>query len=95
MIEFLHLNQIVYWDLKPENLLVTKTGYLKLIDFGLSKWIKNRTYTLCGTPEYLAPEVILLKGHGKPVDFWCLGILMYEMLTGFCPFTGDNPKKIY
>ena len=69
-------------DLKPENILISLDGYLKLTDFGFAKYIEGRTYTLCGTPEYLAPEILLNKGHGKPVDWWCLGILIYEMLAG-------------
>lgn len=72
-------------DLKPENLLIAGDGYLKLTDFGFAKFIEGRTYTLCGTPEYLAPEILLNKGHGKPVDWWCLGILIYEMLAGTKP----------
>ena len=73
---------IVYRDLKPENLLVSADGYLKLTDFGFAKVVVNRTYTLCGTPEYIAPEILLNKGHGKPVDYWALGILIYEMNHG-------------
>ena len=57
-------------DLKPENILIDSEGYLKLTDFGFAKYCETRTYTLCGTPEYLAPEVLLNKGHGKPVDWW-------------------------
>ena len=53
-----------------------------MTDFGFAKYCEGRTYTLCGTPEYLAPEILLNKGHGKPVDWWCLGILIYEMLAG-------------
>ena len=79
MFEYLHAKEIIYRDLKPENLLIDKEGYLKLTDFGFAKHIDGRTYTLCGTPEYLAPEILLQKGHGKPVDWWCLGILIYEM----------------
>ena len=84
--EYLHSKDIIYRDLKPENILINKTGYLKLTDFGFAKVVENRTYTLCGTPEYLAPEIILNKGHGKPVDWWSLGNLIYEMLTGIPPF---------
>ena len=82
MFEYLHSMNIVYRDLKPENLLIGADGYLKLTDFGFAKVIEGRTYTLCGTPEYLAPEILLNKGHGKPVDWWTLGIIIYEMLVG-------------
>jgi len=79
-------NQYFHRDLKPENLLVASDGYLMLTDFGFAKYLEGRTYTLCGTPEYLAPEILLNKGHGKPVDWWTLGILIYEMLAGFIFF---------
>ena len=82
MFEYMHGKNIIYRDLKPENILIAADGYLKLTDFGFAKYCDNRTYTLCGTPEYLAPEILLNKGHGKPVDWWCLGILIYEMLAG-------------
>lgn len=95
MFEYLHSKNFVYRDLKPENLLIDKTGYLKLTDFGFAKKIEGRTYTLCGTPEYLAPEILLQKGHGKPVDWWCLGILIYEMIVGIDPFSDDEPMAVY
>jgi len=93
--EYLHLKNIIYRDLKPENILIAEDGYLKLTDFGFAKVVEGRTYTLCGTPEYLAPEILLNKGHGKPVDWWTLGILLYEMLAGIDPFTDDDPMQIY
>ena len=108
MFEYLHSKNIVYRDLKPENILLKEDGYLKLTDFGFAKYVEGRTYTLCGTPEYLAPEILLNKGHGKPVDWWCLGILLYEMLAGksflishpylslgIDPFNDEDPMAIY
>lgn len=95
MFEYLHSKEVIYRDLKPENLLIDKKGYLKLTDFGFAKHIDGPTYTLCGTPEYLAPEILLQKGHGKPVDWWCLGILIYEMLVGIDPFSDDDPMTVY
>ncbi|GAM82770.1 hypothetical protein ANO11243_007560 [Dothideomycetidae sp. 11243] len=95
--EFLHDKQgVAYRDLKPENILIDSEGHLKLVDFGFAKKVENReTYTLCGTPEYLAPEVIRNTGHGLSVDWWALGILIYEFLVGQPPFWDQNPMKIY
>ena len=81
-------------DLKPENILIAHTGYLKLVDFGFAKKCKDKTYTLCGTPEYLAPEIILNEGHGKAADWWTFGILLYELLVGIDPFTDEDPENL-
>lgn len=93
--EYMHERNIVYRDLKPENLLLDKDGYLKIVDFGFAKQVIDRTYTLCGTPDYLAPEVIIGQGHGKGVDWWTLGVLIFEMLASFPPFYDDDPMKTY
>ncbi|KZF22983.1 Pkinase-domain-containing protein [Xylona heveae TC161] len=97
ILEFLHsLEGIAYRDLKPENILIDADGHLKLVDFGFAKKCANiETYTLCGTPEYLAPEVIRNTGHSTAVDWWAFGILIYEFLVGQPPFWDQNPMKIY
>jgi serine/threonine protein kinase len=96
---FLHKNRIVYRDLKPENILLDGEGHVRLADFGLSKEgiteATRGTRSLCGTPEYLAPEVLDRKGHGTSVDFWSLGALLYEMITGLPPWFTVDRAKLY
>lgn len=91
----MHTKNIVYRDLHPENLLFDHKGYFRLIDFGFAKVCEGKTYTLCGTPEYMAPEIFLNKGHGKPVDWWAFGCILYEMLVGITPFFDNDPILIF
>lgn len=97
-LECLHSNDIIYRDLKPENILLDDSGHLRLTDFGLSKESigpDSLAHTFCGTPEYLAPEVLQGQGHGKAVDWWSLGTLLYEMITGLPPFYNTNVNMMY
>jgi cGMP-dependent protein kinase len=92
----IHSKKIAYRDLKPENLVMDAQGYLKIVDFGLAKKLESgKTYTLCGTPDYLAPEVILNEGHDWAVDWWGLGVLIHEMTAGVPPFYAEDPMEVY
>eukprot|EP00928_Gymnodinium_smaydae_P093855 TRINITY_DN781_c0_g1_i4.p1 TRINITY_DN781_c0_g1~~TRINITY_DN781_c0_g1_i4.p1 ORF type:complete len:782 (+),score=190.77 TRINITY_DN781_c0_g1_i4:47-2347(+) len=93
--EHLHQKKIIFRDLKPENLLLTDTGRVKLTDMGLAKVCVGKTYTTCGTPDYFAPELIASKGHTKAVDWWTLGILIFELNGGHPPFESGSPMQIY
>ena len=95
-IEFLHKNNMLYRDLKPENIMIDSNGHIKLTDFGLSKMVtksKEKAFTICGTPQYLAPEILSDDGYDNSVDWWSLGCVMYEMLVGKAPFR--IPKGSY
>lgn len=92
---YMHSLNIIYRDLKPENLVLDANGYLKVTDFGFAKHIKDETYTLCGTPEYFAPEIVNGQGHGKGVDWWTLGIFIFEMLSSRTPFFANSAMAIY
>ena len=97
-LECLHGFKVIYRDLKPENILLDYSGHIALCDFGLCKLDmkdEDRTNTFCGTPEYLAPELLLGHGYTKTVDWWTLGVLLYEMLTGLPPFYDENTNEMY
>jgi len=96
-LEYLHNQGLIYRDLKPENILIDDKGHLKLADFGFCKPLGKgeRTYTTCGTADYMAPEVMLCQGHDKAVDFWSFGVLIYEMLAGYAPFESQSESDRY
>lgn len=96
-IGYLHKKKIIYRDIKPENILMGEDGYLYLADFGLAKDMNKRDFTssFCGTPEYLAPEIIKNIGHNHAVDWWSIGVLIYEMIVGFPPFYHSDQKTMY
>ncbi|EGR29368.1 protein kinase domain protein [Ichthyophthirius multifiliis] len=97
-LEYLHSNDIIYRDLKPENVMIDVEGYIRITDFGLSK---NKlegdklAYSICGTPEYMAPELLRQEGYAKPADWWTLGALVYECLTGTPPFYLQNQAQMF
>ena len=97
ILEYVHDRDIIYRDLKPENVIIDEDGYPKLIDFGISKIISGRTYTIVGTPHYMAPEVIVGKGYSLPADYWSLGVMLYEFVCCRVPFGDDeeDPFAIY
>mmetsp|Transcript_28643 Transcript_28643/g.97568 ORF Transcript_28643/g.97568 Transcript_28643/m.97568 type:complete len:458 (+) Transcript_28643:198-1571(+) len=97
-LEHLHASRVIHRDLKPENLLMDSDGHVVVTDFGLAKVFESdeeRHRTLCGTDAYMAPEMVARRSYGKPVDFWSLGILIFEMLTGKTPFTHRETKELH
>lgn len=103
-VEYLHHHKIIYRDIKPENVMCMDTGYLKLIDMGTAKFLVNkrskdkaRTWTIIGSPQYMAPEIIEGHGYSFPVDIYSIGVCFYEFIAGFLPFGEDleDPFDIY
>ena len=91
--QHLHKKKIIYRDIKPENILLDSDGHIRIADFGLSKQgmeNKDISYSFCGSPEYMAPEMILRAGHNFQLDLYCLGTLLYEMVTGLPPFYSND-----
>ncbi|CAD7955388.1 unnamed protein product [Amoebophrya sp. A120] len=93
--EHLHERNILYRDLKPENLLLDGRGMCKITDMGLAKVVTGKTFTTCGTPDYFAPEVVQQAGMGRGVDWWTLGILIHELMSGHAPFEANDPMETY
>lgn len=97
-LEYFHANGVIYRDLKLDNILLTLDGHVKVADYGLCKenmWYGQTTSTFCGTPEFMAPEILLEQRYGRAVDWWAFGVLTYEMLLGQSPFRGDDEDEIF
>ena len=94
-LQHMHEKRVAYRDLKPENICLDSRGYPRLVDFSLAKVVDTRTWTLCGSPDYLAPEIILNEGHDRAVDYWALGVLAFEMVDGKTPFFAERPMDVY
>lgn len=94
-IQHLHELRVMLRSLKPEDCALDERGCLKIIDFGLSKFLVNKTFTTCGTPDYFSPEIISSEGHSFPVDWWCAGVMLFELLSGKPPFEAAYPMQIY
>ncbi|EDQ89422.1 uncharacterized protein MONBRDRAFT_25571 [Monosiga brevicollis MX1] len=94
---YLHHRHILYRDLKPENVMLDARGYVKLVDFGFARHLpgNKKTWTFCGTPEYMAPEIIMNQGHDQTCDYWAFGIFIYELLTSRTPFQHADPMQVY
>mmetsp|Transcript_3868 Transcript_3868/g.6037 ORF Transcript_3868/g.6037 Transcript_3868/m.6037 type:complete len:844 (+) Transcript_3868:161-2692(+) len=103
-LEHIHSQGYAYRDLKPENIIIGVDGFIKVVDFGFAKPVpfmsksnelQYRTFTLCGTPDYMAPEVVLTQGHDSAADFWAYGVIIYELMCGHTPFSGKNQQRTF
>eukprot|EP00929_Paragymnodinium_shiwhaense_P087927 TRINITY_DN4807_c0_g1_i1.p1 TRINITY_DN4807_c0_g1~~TRINITY_DN4807_c0_g1_i1.p1 ORF type:complete len:808 (-),score=222.94 TRINITY_DN4807_c0_g1_i1:252-2675(-) len=94
-LEHLHGMKIIYRDLKPENILLNEKGRLKLTDMGLAKVLTGKTHTMCGTPDFFAPEMVKSTGYTLAVDWWALGVVVYELIMGYTPFEAETPIEMY
>ena len=94
-LNYIHSHNYVYRDLKPENILISASGHAKIADLGFCKHVSagERTYTVCGTADYMAPEVMLCRGYDKSADYWAFGVLIYEMLVGSAPFAANSDRE--
>merc|ERR1719454_331554 len=93
--DHMHIRRIIHRDLKPENVLLNEGGFPKLTDMGLAKFVIGKTYSTCGTPDYFAPELIASIGRTNALDWWCLGVLIFELMGGAPPFESASPMQIY
>merc|ERR1739845_166040 len=94
-LQSLHALRIVHRDLKPENLVLNAVGQMKIADLGLAKMVIGKTYTTCGTPDYFAPELLDSTGHTCSLDWWVLGVLLFELMTGHSPFEATTPMGTF
>ena len=93
-VRYLHQRKFVYRDIKPENIMVLENGYIKIIDFGTAKPIKDKTKTTIGTPYYMSPEMVCGDEYSFEVDYWAIGVCMYEFICGEVPFIGENDNDV-
>merc|ERR1719487_1454986 len=94
-LDHIHSKRVIYRDLKMENVLIDDIGYGKLTDMGIAKLVLGKTYTVCGTADYFAPETLKQTGHNRAVDWWAIGVLMFIFMAGRSPFDSDEVMQIY